>query len=80
MVENAARVDWAGVGVRLPRRWPPRGAARGRARAGGRPTAARAREVAAWAAAHDGATAAAGEVERWAARVAPATAAPEAVR
>ena len=68
MAESAARVDWAHLGTRLPRRllspWTVRlsveralGDARVRAR-----TAA----VAAWAAAHDGPTAAARELERWA--------------
>jgi UDP:flavonoid glycosyltransferase YjiC (YdhE family) len=69
MPENAARVDWAGVGVRLPERfgtpWGVRLAVR---RALARPAlAARAREVAAWAAANPGPARAADELERWAA-------------
>jgi UDP:flavonoid glycosyltransferase YjiC (YdhE family) len=65
MGENAARADWAGVGVRLPRRLlGPRALrlAAGRALrdAGMRD---RARAVAAWVAAHDGADAAARELE-----------------
>jgi UDP:flavonoid glycosyltransferase YjiC (YdhE family) len=69
MAENAARVDWAGLGVRLPSRWcTPRGVRLAVARALSSPrlrTAARG--VAAWAAAHDGGARAAGELERWAA-------------
>ena len=65
MAENAARADWAGVGVRLPRRLLGPRALRlavGRALrdAGMRD---RARAVAAWVAAHDGADAAARELE-----------------
>jgi UDP:flavonoid glycosyltransferase YjiC (YdhE family) len=65
MAENAARAVWAGVGVRLP--WglltpaTLRLAVR-RALADGS-LAARARELAAWAAAHDGAARAAELVE-----------------
>ncbi len=57
MNENAARVDWAGVGVRLPRRFVSgRGVRLAVGRALARPRLlARARELAAWAAAHDGA-------------------------
>jgi UDP:flavonoid glycosyltransferase YjiC (YdhE family) len=70
MNENAARVDWAGVGVRVPRRLcSPRSVrlAVGRARA--RPELRRrAGELAAWAAAHDGAERAADAVERFARR------------
>jgi len=66
MNENAARVDWAGVGVRLPRRMV---GARGLALAAGRALArpglhSRAQEVQAWAEANDGAAAAADLVER----------------
>jgi UDP:flavonoid glycosyltransferase YjiC (YdhE family) len=70
MPENAARVDWAGLGVRLPRRrcTPAgvrlavrRGLARGSARE-------RARAVARWIAANDGRVRAAEEIERWATR------------
>lgn len=70
MGENAARVDWAGVGARLPwrfvRPWTLRLAAR---RVLGTPSfSSRARELAAWAAAHDGATRAAELVEELARR------------
>ena len=66
MNENAARVDWAGVGVRLPRRMV---AARGLELATGRALARpalrqRARELQAWAAVNDGASAAADLVEQ----------------
>ncbi len=56
MAENAARADWAGVGVRLPWRFlGPRTLALAVARALSEPRlAVRARELAAWAAAHDG--------------------------
>jgi UDP:flavonoid glycosyltransferase YjiC (YdhE family) len=68
MAENAARVDWAGLGVRLPGRY---GTARGvrlaveRAlrRRGARDRVA---AVARWAAEHDGAVEAARQVEAWA--------------
>jgi len=72
MNENAARVDWAGVGVRLPRRmvWPRAIAlAVGRALAQPR-LRVRARELQAWAAADDSAQRAAGRVEVWASGVA----------
>jgi UDP:flavonoid glycosyltransferase YjiC (YdhE family) len=75
MFENAARVDWAGLGVRLPRRWLSGATVRlavGRALADDR-RRRRVREVADWAAAHDGATTAAAEVERWALGAEPAT-------
>jgi UDP:flavonoid glycosyltransferase YjiC (YdhE family) len=76
MNENAARVDWAGVGVRLPRRLV---GARGLRLAVGRALArpelpARARELAAWARAHPGAARAADLVEEFAA--APAAGGP----
>jgi UDP:flavonoid glycosyltransferase YjiC (YdhE family) len=69
MNENAARVDWAGVGVRLPRRLV---GARALSLAVGRALARpgllrRADELRAWAAAHDGAARAAGLVEALAA-------------
>lgn len=69
MAENAARVDWAGLGVRLPGRWcTPRGVRLAVVRALGSPRlAARARGVAAWAAVNDGRTRAVDELERWAA-------------
>jgi MGT family glycosyltransferase len=69
MAENAARVDWAGLGVRLPRRWAtPRAvrAAVGRA-LGERRIRERAEAVARWAADHDGGARAVDELEAWAA-------------
>jgi UDP:flavonoid glycosyltransferase YjiC (YdhE family) len=68
MAENASRVDWAGLGVRLPRRWAtPRGvrAAVGRALRERR-LRERAASVARWVAANDGASRAAAELEAWA--------------
>jgi UDP:flavonoid glycosyltransferase YjiC (YdhE family) len=67
MAENAARADWAGVGVRLPARfctpWGVRLAVR---RALSQPRSReRARAVAAWAAAHPGPPRAAAELEHW---------------
>jgi len=66
MAENAARVDWAGVGVRLPWRLvkplPIRLAVR--RLLSDASFATRARELAAWSAAHNGATRAAELVER----------------
>jgi UDP:flavonoid glycosyltransferase YjiC (YdhE family) len=65
MAENAARADWAGVGVRLPWRLLGPGTLRlavRRALSGG-PLARRAGELAAWSAAHDGASRAADLVE-----------------
>ncbi len=70
MGENAARVDWAGVGVRVPwRLLTPRTVrwAVERALEGGE-RRRRAGELAAWAAAHDGAARAADRVEALAAR------------
>jgi len=69
MAENAARVDWAGLGVRLPRRYcTPRGLRLAVRRAlGDRRLRRRAAAVAHWAAEHDGAESAAVELERWAA-------------
>jgi MGT family glycosyltransferase len=70
MNENAARIDWAGVGVRVPRRLcrpaPVRLAVR-RALAEPR-LRERARELAAWAAQHDGPARAADLVESFATR------------
>jgi UDP:flavonoid glycosyltransferase YjiC (YdhE family) len=65
MAENAARADWAGVGVRLPWRLLAPGTVRLAARrALAEPTiSARARELGAWAAANDGASRAADLVE-----------------
>ena len=70
MNENGARVDWAGVGVRLPRRLATPGAVRLAVRAAlsDPRLRARARELAAWSAGHDGAARAAGLVERLAQR------------
>ena len=67
MAENASRVDWAGVGVRLPRRYAtPRGlrAAVGRALRERR-LRERAAGVARWVAEHDGGARAAAELEVW---------------
>jgi UDP:flavonoid glycosyltransferase YjiC (YdhE family) len=66
MNENAARLDWAGAGVRLPRRFiAPRPLRLAVQRALGDPTIrARARELAAWSATHDPADTAAALVER----------------
>lgn len=69
MNENAARIDWAGVGVRLPRRFTTARSVRlatGRALDDPR-LRARARELAAWAAERDPADRAAELVERYAA-------------
>jgi UDP:flavonoid glycosyltransferase YjiC (YdhE family) len=65
MGENAARADWAGVGVRLPWRLLTPTAVRLAVRlALSRPSlAARAAQLSAWAAVHDGATRAAELVE-----------------
>jgi UDP:flavonoid glycosyltransferase YjiC (YdhE family) len=66
MNENAARLDWAGAGVRLPRRFvSPRTVRLAVERALGDPSIrARAREMAGWAAGHDAGSAAAQLVER----------------
>ncbi len=68
MAENAARADWAGVGVRLPWRLLGPGALRLAVRRAlsERSLADRARELAAWAAVHDGAARAADLVEQFA--------------
>jgi UDP:flavonoid glycosyltransferase YjiC (YdhE family) len=70
MNENAARVDWAGVGVRLPRRLVTPAAVRLAVRAAlaDPRLRARARELAAWSSAHDGAARAAGMIEMFAQR------------
>ncbi len=70
MAENAARADWAGVGVRLPwRLLAPATIRLAARRALGDPaTATNAGRLAAWAAAHDGAERAADLVERLALR------------
>lgn len=66
MNENAARVDWAGAGVRLPRRFiSPRPLLHAIERALGDPSIrARARELADWASTHDAGHHAAALVER----------------
>ena len=73
MAENAARADWAGVGVRLP--WRLLGPAALRLAVqralSEQSLAARSRELAGWAAAHDGASAAADLVQRLALGGAP---------
>jgi UDP:flavonoid glycosyltransferase YjiC (YdhE family) len=73
MNENAARLDWAGAGVRLPRRFvSPRPLRLAVERALGEPSIrARAGELAAWTAAHDPADMAAALVERLAHKEAP---------
>ena len=65
MAENAARADWAGVGVRLPWRLLGPGTLRLAVRRAlsDRRLGLRARGLAAWAAAHDGASRAADLVE-----------------
>jgi UDP:flavonoid glycosyltransferase YjiC (YdhE family) len=65
MNETAARVDWAGCGVRVPRRLcRPGPVALAVQRALGEPRRARrAREIAAWAAANDAGARAAALVE-----------------
>jgi UDP:flavonoid glycosyltransferase YjiC (YdhE family) len=67
MAENAARADWAGLGVRLPRRLlGPRTLRLAVQRALADPALrTRAGAVARWMAAHDGAARAAGELEAW---------------
>jgi UDP:flavonoid glycosyltransferase YjiC (YdhE family) len=66
MGENAARLDWAGVGVRLPWRLLSPATLRLAVRRAldARPLAARARELAIWASVHDGASRAAELVEQ----------------
>jgi UDP:flavonoid glycosyltransferase YjiC (YdhE family) len=68
MAENAARIDWAGLGVRLPARWcTPAGVRHAVRRAlRRRGVRQRAEGVARWIAAHDGRVCAAEELERWA--------------
>jgi UDP:flavonoid glycosyltransferase YjiC (YdhE family) len=69
MAENAARVDWAGLGVRLaPRFCTPWGVRLAVRRALSKPALrVRAAEVAAWAFANPGPVTAAAQLERWAA-------------
>jgi UDP:flavonoid glycosyltransferase YjiC (YdhE family) len=73
MAENAARADWAGVGVRLPWRLLSPATLRLAVRRAlaQRSLAARARELAAWAAVNDGADRAASLVEALARRFPP---------
>ena len=68
MGENAARVDWAGLGVRLPRRLcTPRGVRLAVRRALDRPDLRpRVQRVADWIAAHAAGGRAVDEIERWA--------------
>jgi UDP:flavonoid glycosyltransferase YjiC (YdhE family) len=72
MAENAARVDWAGVGVRLaPRFCTPWGIRLAVRRALSRPSLrSRAAELASWSFANPGPATAATQLERWAATVA----------
>lgn len=74
MNENAARLDWAGAGVRLPRRFlSPRALRAAVERTLGEPSIrARARELAAWSASHDAGARAAELLEALAARATPA--------
>jgi UDP:flavonoid glycosyltransferase YjiC (YdhE family) len=80
MAENAARVNWAGVGVSLPRRLgTPRGIRLAVERVLSEPRLGeRARELRDWAQRHDGAERAARAVEALAAREALTRAAPGA--
>jgi UDP:flavonoid glycosyltransferase YjiC (YdhE family) len=68
MAETGARVTWAGAGLMVPNRLLGAGSLRlAVARILDRPSfAARARELAAWSARHDGAATGADLVERWA--------------
>ncbi len=70
MNENAARLDWAGAGVRVPRRFlSPRSLRLAVERALEEPSIrARARELASWSAGHDAGAAAAELIERLAER------------
>ena len=70
MAENAARVDWAGLGVRLPRRYAtPRGVRHAVRRALARPDLRRrAAATARWMAANDAGARAAEALESWSQR------------
>jgi UDP:flavonoid glycosyltransferase YjiC (YdhE family) len=72
MAENAARADWAGLGVRLPHRYAtPRGVRLAVRRALRRPALPeRARAVERWIAAQDSGATAAQAVESWSQRIA----------
>jgi UDP:flavonoid glycosyltransferase YjiC (YdhE family) len=73
MNENAARIDWAGLGVRIPPRWLGARTLQLAVRRALRPAVRkRVAEVARWAAQNDGSLRAAEELEAWAARRAPA--------
>jgi UDP:flavonoid glycosyltransferase YjiC (YdhE family) len=67
MPENAARADWSGAGVRMPRRLTtPRTLRLAVRRAlSDRRIRGRVQEIAAWSAAHDGPQTAAAELETW---------------
>jgi UDP:flavonoid glycosyltransferase YjiC (YdhE family) len=73
MAESAARVDWAGVGVRLAPRFCTPGGVRLAARRALRDARLRERaaQFSSWAAAHPGPATAATQLERWAAAVRP---------
>jgi UDP:flavonoid glycosyltransferase YjiC (YdhE family) len=66
MAENAARVDWAGLGVRLPRRLCTARGVRLAVRRALRCPRAPVEAVARWIAAHDARARACEEIERWA--------------
>jgi UDP:flavonoid glycosyltransferase YjiC (YdhE family) len=70
MPENAARIDWAGLGIRLPHRFcTPSGVRLAVRRALSQPRLRqRASAVAHWAAEHPSGPTAVAELERWAAR------------
>ena len=72
MAENAARADWAGLGVRLPRRLLSPGNLRVAVRRvlDDERYAARAGAVAQWASTHDSGAVGARELERWLERAA----------
>jgi UDP:flavonoid glycosyltransferase YjiC (YdhE family) len=74
-MENAARVDWAGLGTRLPRRLvTPRGVKLAVRRAlSSRRIRARVAEAQAWTREHEGAVQAADLVEQFGAVPAPAS-------
>ena len=68
MNENAARIDWAGVGVRVPPRLLGARSVQLAVRRALRPSIRRnVAQIASWAAGHDGAVRAAEELEAWAA-------------
>ncbi len=68
MNENASRVEWAGVGKRIPQRWLGARSLRLAVQGALRPAVrARVASVARWAATHDGRVGAALELEAWAA-------------